>query len=270
MSGWVKLHRGLLEWEWYDDINTKSVFIHILLSANHKPKKWRGIEIDRGQFLTSTATLSKSLGLTVKQVRRCIDNLKSTNEIEVERASNGAMITVCNYSSYQDSEDNQGQTKGRPRADLGQQHKKEKNEKNVKKTNADASLVFSFWNGIDSLITHRSLTKPVEASLRSLLKDKYTVDEITKAISVYGKAVASDKSWVNHRWTLGEFLKKSNACRKYIESNGDYDWLKNESDNSPTQQGSSFKRNYAPTQEVESNDIDSNILNEIIEGVTND
>ena len=30
MTGWIKLHRSLLEWEWYDDVNTKCLWICII------------------------------------------------------------------------------------------------------------------------------------------------------------------------------------------------------------------------------------------------
>ena len=34
----------MLDWEWYDDINTKVLFIHLLIKSNWKEKKWRGIK----------------------------------------------------------------------------------------------------------------------------------------------------------------------------------------------------------------------------------
>jgi hypothetical protein len=43
MNGYIKLHRKLVDWEWYTDIPTKTLFIHLLLVANHKPNKWRGM-----------------------------------------------------------------------------------------------------------------------------------------------------------------------------------------------------------------------------------
>ena len=33
MSGWIKLHRKITEWEWYSDANTFRVFMHLLLTA---------------------------------------------------------------------------------------------------------------------------------------------------------------------------------------------------------------------------------------------
>ena len=57
-QGWIKFHRKFINWEWYDDINTSRLFIHCLLRANHQDKKWRGITIKMGQFVTSLSKLS--------------------------------------------------------------------------------------------------------------------------------------------------------------------------------------------------------------------
>ena len=42
-SGYIKLYRSLLSWEWYDDINTKTVFLHLLLTVSIEESKWHGI-----------------------------------------------------------------------------------------------------------------------------------------------------------------------------------------------------------------------------------
>ena len=78
MDGWIKLHRKFLKWEWYEDINTKLLFIHILLKANHKNKKWRGVLIKRGEYLTSINKLCKEVGLTPKKVVVSLNKLKRT------------------------------------------------------------------------------------------------------------------------------------------------------------------------------------------------
>ena len=33
-SGFIKLHRKILKWEWYDEPNTMRLFIHLLLTAS--------------------------------------------------------------------------------------------------------------------------------------------------------------------------------------------------------------------------------------------
>src|SRR5699024_1651395 len=52
-SGWITLHRKMLNWEWYDDTNTKVLFLHCLLRASYEDNTWHGVKIKRGQFLTS-------------------------------------------------------------------------------------------------------------------------------------------------------------------------------------------------------------------------
>jgi hypothetical protein len=135
MSGWIKLHRSLLDWEWYDDNNTKCLFIHCLLRANHSEVSWRGIKIKRGQFITSLESLSKELGLTVSQIRTSIDKLKATNEIASKPQAKSRIITVLSYDSYQDDSKqiaNKSQD-SRKQIATDKNDKNDKNEDNEKK-----------------------------------------------------------------------------------------------------------------------------------------
>ena len=104
MEGWVSLHRKFLRWEWYEDNNTKSLYIHCLLKANHKEKKWKGLTIKRGSFITSFSHLSSETGISSQSVRTAIKNLELTGEIKKESTSKNTLITVVNYGSYQDSQ----------------------------------------------------------------------------------------------------------------------------------------------------------------------
>lgn len=104
MSGWIKLHRKLLNWEWYSDINTTRLFIHLLLVANRQPKSWRGLVIRRGQILTSRAKLSEETGLTDRQIRTSLTRLKSTSELTIHSTNKETVISLCNYDTYQTCE----------------------------------------------------------------------------------------------------------------------------------------------------------------------
>jgi hypothetical protein len=103
-AGWIKLHRQLLEWEWYDDTNTKCLFLHCLLRANHSDTEWRGHNIKRGQFLTSVDTLTRETGLSVSQIRTSLKKLISTNEIASKSQARSTVITVLGYDSHQDND----------------------------------------------------------------------------------------------------------------------------------------------------------------------
>ena len=80
-EGWVKLHRQLENWEWYTDVPVKVLFLHCLIKANFEDKKWRGIEIKRGQFITSISNLAIETGLSVSQVRTALNKLETTQEV---------------------------------------------------------------------------------------------------------------------------------------------------------------------------------------------
>ena len=106
-SGFIKLHRTMTNWEWYDDIPTFNLFTKLLFLVNWKDKKWRGEIVKRGEMITSIIGLSKLTNLSIKQTRRALENLQSTGEIEVETTNKYTKIRIVNYSKYQAK----GQTK---------------------------------------------------------------------------------------------------------------------------------------------------------------
>lgn len=100
-GGYIKIDRNILNWEWYDDISTKVLFLHCLLRANWKNQTLKGCEIQRGQFVTSLSNLAKETGLTIQQTRTALEHLKSTGELTNLSTSNYRIITVNNYDLYQ-------------------------------------------------------------------------------------------------------------------------------------------------------------------------
>lgn len=101
MSGWIKIHRSILEWEWYEDTNTFRLFMHLILKANHKDRNYKGKLIKRGSLVTGRELLSVETGLSIQQIRTCLERLKSTNEITIKSSSKGTEIQVVKYNEYQ-------------------------------------------------------------------------------------------------------------------------------------------------------------------------
>lgn len=101
MSGWIKIHRKILDWEWYDDANTFRLFMHLILKANHKDRSYRGVMVKTGSLLTGRELLSTETGLSIQQVRTCLERLKSTNEITIKTNSQGTVIQIVKYKDYQ-------------------------------------------------------------------------------------------------------------------------------------------------------------------------
>lgn len=103
-KGYVRLFRALKDWEWFTDVNVCHLFIYCLLRANHSDTSWRGINIQRGSFITSLKTLSSETGLSTRQVRTALEKLKMTGELTQETTSQNSIITVNNWTLYQTSD----------------------------------------------------------------------------------------------------------------------------------------------------------------------
>ena len=106
MEGWIKIHRQILNWEWYKDINVKILFIHLLLTANHQEKNWKGQLVKRGQKLTSLQHLANETGLTLQQTRTALIKLKSTGEITYTTTNKYTLVTIAKYNDYQFTDEN--------------------------------------------------------------------------------------------------------------------------------------------------------------------
>jgi hypothetical protein len=102
-KSWVKLFRKFKEWEWYSDINMSRLFIHLLLSVNFKKKKWHSQTIEKGSLITSYGHLAKDTGLSVQQIRYCLNKLKVTREVTIKTTNKYTLISVNNFCRYQKS-----------------------------------------------------------------------------------------------------------------------------------------------------------------------
>ena len=101
---WIKIDRQILDWEWYDDINTKVLFFHCLLRANWEDKQWHGHLIKKGSFVTSLSKLSEETKLSVRKVRTSLEKLKLTGELTKVSTPDFTIITVNNWDKYQDND----------------------------------------------------------------------------------------------------------------------------------------------------------------------
>ena len=99
-GGFILLHRSILRWEWYGDLNTARLFIHLLLTVNYEPQRWQGIAVERGQRVASLAKLADETGLTVKQVRTALEHLKRTGEVTHKATSKYGLFTVMCPSRF--------------------------------------------------------------------------------------------------------------------------------------------------------------------------
>lgn len=175
-GNFIVLYRKFLKWEWYDDLNVKTLFLHCLLSANWETKKWRGYTIERGSFITSWAHLAKDTGLTVQQVRTACEKLERTGEVTRKQQGSNSIITVKNYGQYQDynkeiTREQQGSNKEVTTTNNNKQLitiNKQINNKDINCFNVDFSKTFKIYQENCSKLIKLSFEKRARNVLTEL------------------------------------------------------------------------------------------------------
>lgn len=132
MSGWIKLHRKFLDWEWFNKSEAVHLFLYMLLKANHKDGKWQGIDVKRGQFISSLGNISNATGLSVQVIRTNLKRLEKTNEISIKSTSQFTIVTICKYECYQHENEQANKPLTNEQQTTNKQLTTNKNEKNNK------------------------------------------------------------------------------------------------------------------------------------------
>jgi hypothetical protein len=101
MNGWVKLHKKILEWEWYQDSKTLHLFLHLVLNARHKDGSWKGVNLKRGQVVVGVNSLSNSTGISVQSIRTNLKRLVDSGEIITKPTNKFTVVTICKFEDYQ-------------------------------------------------------------------------------------------------------------------------------------------------------------------------
>ena len=112
-TGWIKIYRSLLHWEWSDVPEMVALWVRLIIRATHEDTQWHGVTISRGQLVTTTAKLAAESGLSPQQVRTCLDRLKASNQINTQTTNKYTIITICKYEAYQETETTEKQTNGK-------------------------------------------------------------------------------------------------------------------------------------------------------------
>lgn len=99
-GNFVRINNSIMKWQWYTDIPTKVLFMHLILKANFATGKFKDIVVERGQTVTSSQHLADECGLSRQQVRTAIEKLLATNEITYTSTNQYCVITLNNYETY--------------------------------------------------------------------------------------------------------------------------------------------------------------------------
>lgn len=178
-----------MEWEWYGNINTCRLFVHMLLKANWKEGRFQGKVIERGSFVSSLGNLAEETSLTIREIRTAITHLKTTGEVTTKTYNKYTVFSVTNYDLYQASDtqsDNQATIKRQTNDKLTttiEEKKEVKNNNNI--------YIVEFADEIKQIVeylnkvvgaNYKSKTKNTQKHINARLKEGYTFDDFKSVI----------------------------------------------------------------------------------------
>lgn len=107
-QGWIKLHRQLLEKGYANKPAYVSLWVHLLLMANHRDKEvmWNGelISIKQGQFITGRKTLAEKTGIAQSTIEDILKVFESSFQIRQQKTSKHRLIIILNWDKHQISD----------------------------------------------------------------------------------------------------------------------------------------------------------------------
>ena len=230
-KGWIKTYRKIQDcWIWQIDkpFDERSAWIDLLLIANHRDVKipFNGdlVTVKRGQIITSVRKLSEKWKWNKDKTLKFLRLLESDNMITKSSDRFRTLITIENYSIYQDKEEleqtQQGTEEGTQDGQEPATNKNVKNDKNnILCSNSlnEQELEEQKKNEIDKQQQRKELESNFEIIYKSYPKKK-------------GKARGFDlyKGWLKGRDISGRKVKLTNRqiwsaiamYKKEIEENG--------------------------------------------------
>lgn len=106
MKGWITLHRKLLGNPICGKPSYLSVWIHLLLMANHEETSfiWNNKKqiLKKGQLLTGRKKLSEMTGVSESQIYNILEYFELEQQIEQQKTTKYTIITIRNWCKYQE------------------------------------------------------------------------------------------------------------------------------------------------------------------------
>lgn len=100
--GRIWLSRKILHWQHFGQPSYLTVFIALLLVANHREQWWKGVKVKRGETVISVESLSKLCNLSNSTVNKVLKGLEKSGEIERKNLYRRSSKTkILHFDEYQ-------------------------------------------------------------------------------------------------------------------------------------------------------------------------
>lgn len=245
MSDYIKIKRSILEWEWYKNINTCRLFIHMLLKANWKDGKFQGKTIERGSFISSLKKLAEETQLTENEVRTAIRHLKMTGELTSKAHNKYTIFTVVNYDKYQANDkqtDKQPTNNEQTNNNLMTTIEEKKELEEGKKNNSNYQEIITLYNTL--CVSYPRLTRLSDKRMKALkarINHGYTIKDFKELfLKAESSAFLKGKNKKNWSATFDWLIADGNMAKVL---DGNYDNHRENGGNNPDESGRNNSKN---------------------------
>lgn len=190
-EGWIKLYRSLLESTIFENPRLLKFWIWILCKASHKNLNQRvgikEIKVLRGQFIFGRIEAAKELNFPETTIYRYLKLLESERMIAVKTNNKFSLITVINWSLYQDGEEKLEQhmnSQGTSSENLMDTNNNVENGKNLK----EIKYLFPFIEIIGYLnekagTNFKATTKSTQRDITARFNEGFKLEDFQKVIN---------------------------------------------------------------------------------------
>ncbi len=234
MSGWISLHRSLLDHKlWKAEPFTKGqAWVDILLLTNHSDqimtvKNGTMVEVKRGQCGYSELALGDRWKWSRGKVKRFLAVLSNQKMIHQKKVDNRTIIIVCNYEGFQTNskQDSKRTVNGHltgQQTDINNNENNENHENNIPDKSGDSDPLKKFspeiiefvktFNGyIDGKFsksaprrTAKSFVADCNSIRLAMATDKFSLDDIKSSL----RWAHGDAFWQDQIKSLAQIRKK--------------------------------------------------------------
>ena len=222
-KGYIKLHRQIQDceiWCGSEPFDMRSAWIDLLMLANHEDKNtlfdYKPITIKRGQYLTSIRQLGARWSWSKNRTLKYLRLLEKLKMIEKESTNQRTLLTIVNYSVYQDTRDTDVDTGIDTVIDTGMpQTINEKNERNnINSLFIKYSPHFSeFWNHYPKKTEKGNAYKCYKARLN----DGFSEDELLTACINYAEECKRENRELKYIKNGSTFLSATTPFVDYLK-----------------------------------------------------
>lgn len=169
-SGFITLHRKIMESECYKTANSFMVAVTLLLLANHTEKKWNGIVIPRGSFVTGRKSLSKITHINESSIYRNLKKLEKSGFCNIKSNNEFSLISIVKYDQYQITPNNLTN-----------------NDRTTTEQRPNTTNTLNTLNKKNSIVSYELVDKELTELLFSLVKENYPFVKRTPSETDYAE-----------------------------------------------------------------------------------